>query len=118
MRRLVFIVAVAILVPVLTPFAVMMSHHAGASNEDEEHEPTHLVRHGNRTTSCGVERWNMKTGMDSGAKRVNLQPVSTNIIHLRSLPALAPCPQPRRRAALSGGRDRDPRRYREHRWGH
>jgi hypothetical protein len=37
--------------------------------------------------SCGVERWSVKTGMDSAAKQVNLTPIKTDIPTLRAIPA-------------------------------
>jgi hypothetical protein len=59
--------------------AVNGGHHPASALEVEgEHEPT--------VGQCGVERWSIKTGTDSGAKRVNQKAVTaTNIFHLRSL---------------------------------
>lgn len=40
------------------------------------------------SNACGVERWAVKTGTDTGGRRINLNVVtSANIFHLRSLPA-------------------------------
>lgn len=87
---LVTIATIVILTAV--PLAAAVTRPAGANNESEEHEPVHLIRHGNRTTSCGIERWAVKTGMDPDARKVNVSPVATNIIHLRSLPAPSQLP--------------------------
>src|SRR5437016_13872382 len=57
---------------------------AGSLEQEAEHEQT--VKLG--VTSCGVERWRIKTGTDSGATLVNQKAlVPSNIIKLRSFPA-------------------------------
>lgn len=78
------VVVTIIVVSIAAIMALSLSRGAGANVEDEEHEAVHLIRHGNSTTSCGIERWKVKTGMDPSAQRVSMQPVSTNIQHLRS----------------------------------
>jgi hypothetical protein len=65
------------------------SHQITAAPESEEHEP--LVYHG--VTACGVERWFVKTGIDSDARKVNTKAVvNDTIFHLRSLPSPASIP--------------------------
>lgn len=57
---------------------------AGSLDQEAEHEQT--VKIG--VTTCGVERWSIKTGTDAGAKSVNQKAlVPSNIFHLRTLPA-------------------------------
>jgi hypothetical protein len=57
---------------------------AGSLDQEAEHEQT--VKIG--VTTCGVERWSIKTGTDAGARTVNQKLlVPSNIFHLRLLPA-------------------------------
>jgi len=71
---------VAVLAVLLLP-----AYQVKAGARSEEHENEAIVLRG--TTACGVERWAVKTGMDSGARQVNQKAVvNTTIFHLRSLP--------------------------------
>jgi hypothetical protein len=57
---------------------------AGSLDQEAEHEQT--VKIG--VTTCGVERWSIKTGTDASARLVNQKNVvPSNIFHLRTLPA-------------------------------
>jgi hypothetical protein len=57
---------------------------AGSLDQEAEHEQT--VKIG--VTTCGVERWHVKTGTDAGARSVNQKTlVPSTIFHLRGLPA-------------------------------
>jgi len=57
---------------------------ASPASLDQENEP--IVHRG--SAACGVERWFVKTGMDSDARKVNTKAVvQTTIFHLRSLTA-------------------------------
>jgi hypothetical protein len=72
---------------VLTVIALLLpSAMVTGANRDVQGEQETVVHYG--TTACGVERWWIKTGIDPGAQSINIRKVtSTNIIHLRSLPA-------------------------------
>jgi hypothetical protein len=67
--------------------AFLLSAHPGAAGSlDQEQEHEQVVKIG--VTTCGVERWSIKTGTDSGARSVNQRTVvPSNIFHLRTLPA-------------------------------
>jgi hypothetical protein len=57
---------------------------AGSLDQEAEHEQT--VKIG--VTTCGVERWSIKTGTDAGARSVNQRTiVPSTIFHLRTFPA-------------------------------
>jgi hypothetical protein len=78
----------AILAVVLVSLTVVLTRGAGAvaGSRSEEHEHEAIVVRG--VTSCGVERWFVKTGMDRDASKVNIKTATgTNIGHLRSLPS-------------------------------
>src|SRR5450759_5911491 len=88
-RWLVGLVTTTVLAVVI-PFA-MPAHEGSAGSLDQEAEHEQTVKIG--VTSCGVERWSIKTGTDSGAKSVNQKTlVPANIFHLRTLPAPASPP--------------------------
>ncbi|MGH2442103.1 MAG: hypothetical protein ACRDFX_02920, partial [Chloroflexota bacterium] len=58
----------------------------------EEHDVSYRMYH-HRVVACGLERWSVKTGTDSAARRVNTRRVvNTSIAHMRSLspPAYLP----------------------------
>jgi hypothetical protein len=62
---------------------------AGSLDQEAEHEQT--VKIG--VTTCGVERWGIKTGTDAGARSVNQKTVvPSTIFHLRTLPAPSSLP--------------------------
>jgi hypothetical protein len=83
-RWLVGLVTMTVLAVVLA-FA-LPAHPGSAGSLDQEAEHEQTVKIG--VTSCGVERWSIKTGTDAGAKSVNQKAiVPANIFHLRSLPA-------------------------------
>ncbi len=56
------------------------------SNEEDEKDELTTATSASSTGSCGVERWNVKTGTDSGASSVNTTPQSTTIASLDALP--------------------------------
>jgi hypothetical protein len=57
---------------------------AGSLDQEREHEQTVHIG----VTTCGVERWGVKTGTDAGARSINQKTlVPSNIFHLRTLPA-------------------------------
>jgi hypothetical protein len=65
----------------------------GEPGQDADHE-TIVHRNG---AACGVERWNVKTGMDPDARAVDLRHVvATSIFHMRALPAPVTLPANRR----------------------
>ncbi|GAC1526432.1 MAG: hypothetical protein NVS2B16_34700 [Chloroflexota bacterium] len=73
-------------------------HSSAQSQEDREA----VVRY--RTTTCGVERWAIKTGMDRDASRVDTHHVvATTITHLRfmSAPSQPPLTSRVRRTELT-----------------
>jgi hypothetical protein len=83
-RWLVGLVAMSVLAVVLA-FA-LPAHQGSAGSLDQEAEHEQTVKIG--VTSCGVERWSVKTGTDQGARSVNQKTlVPSNIFHLRTLPA-------------------------------
>jgi hypothetical protein len=62
------------------------AHEGSAGSLDQEAEHEQTVKIG--VTTCGVERWSIKTGTDAGAHSVNQKTlVPTNIFHLRTFPA-------------------------------
>jgi hypothetical protein len=78
------LVAMSVLAAVLA-FA-LPAHQGSAGSLDQEAEHEQTVKIG--VTSCGVERWSVKTGTDQGARSVNQKTlVPSNIFHLRTLPA-------------------------------
>jgi hypothetical protein len=83
-RWLVALVTVTVLAVALAFALPAHPGSAGSLDQEQEHEQT--VKIG--VTSCGVERWSIKTGTDAGAKSVNQKTlVPANIFHLRTLPA-------------------------------
>jgi len=80
MRRFViWTTLVATLLAVAAPTYLVT---AAPSSIEQENEP--IVYRG--STGCGVERWSVKTGMDSDAGKVNAKSVTqTTIFNLRSL---------------------------------
>jgi hypothetical protein len=83
-RWLAGLVTMTVLAVVLA-FA-LPAHEGSAGSLDQEAEHEQTVKIG--VTSCGVERWSIKTGTDSGARSVNQKAlVPSNIFHLRTLPA-------------------------------
>lgn len=83
-RWLVGLVTVTVLAVALA-FA-LPAHEGSAGSLDQEAEHEQTVKIG--VTSCGVERWSIKTGTDAGASSVNQKSlVPANIFHLRTLPA-------------------------------
>jgi hypothetical protein len=88
-RWLAGLVAMSVLAVVLA-FA-LPAHESSAGSLDQEQEHEQTVKIG--VTSCGVERWSIKTGTDAGARSINQKaPVPANIFHLRALPAPASPP--------------------------
>jgi hypothetical protein len=73
----ILVVVIAFLLP---------AHEGSAGSLDREGEHEAVVQRG--VTTCGVERWGVKTGTDVGARSVNQKTVvPSNIFHLRTLPA-------------------------------
>jgi hypothetical protein len=70
---------------------VLPPHQGSAGSLDREQEHEQIVKLG--VTSCGVERWSIKTGTDSGVRSINLKTViPSNIFHLRMIAAPASLP--------------------------
>jgi hypothetical protein len=64
-------------------------HDAANASEEADREPIIFYR----VTACGVERWAVKTGIDSGARLVDTKNVvNTTIFHLRTLTPPAQLP--------------------------
>jgi hypothetical protein len=83
-RWLVGLVTMTVLAVVLA-FA-LPAHPGSAGSLDQEAEHEQTVKIG--VTSCGVERWSIKTGTDAGARSINQKAlVPANVFHLRTLPA-------------------------------
>jgi hypothetical protein len=84
MRWLGALIGTMILAVVLAFLLPAHPSSAGSLDQEAEHEQT--VKIG--VTSCGVERWSIKTGTDKDAKLVNQKAlVPSNIFKLRILPA-------------------------------
>jgi hypothetical protein len=84
MRWLGALIGTTILAVVLAFLLPAHPGSAGSLDQEAEHEQT--VKIG--VTTCGVERWSIKTGTDSGARSVNQKLlVPSNVFHLRLLPA-------------------------------
>jgi hypothetical protein len=74
------VITIVVLAFVLPP----RNGSAGSLDREEEHEA--IVHRG--VTSCGVERWSIKTGLDAGAKSITQKViVPANIPKLRALSA-------------------------------
>src|SRR5579872_3028417 len=81
----------ALAAPVVAAIAVAAvllttSHRGDAGSADFQGENEPIVHRG--AVACGVERWAIKTGIDSSVRRVNTRTtVPTTIFHLRSIAA-------------------------------
>jgi hypothetical protein len=76
-------VAIAV---IFVGFVLLPAYRASGGARSEGHENEAVAYRG--ATSCGIERWAVKTGMDSDARQVNQTAVhKTSIFHLRSLAA-------------------------------
>jgi hypothetical protein len=88
-RWLVGLVTITVLAVVLAFALPAHPGSAGSLDQEQEHEQTMKIG----VTTCGVERWAIKTGTDAGARSVNQKSlVPSNIFHLRTLPAPASPP--------------------------
>jgi hypothetical protein len=83
-RWLVGLVTLTVLAVALA-FA-LPAHEGSAGSLDQEAEHEQTVKIG--VTTCGVERWSVKTGTDAGARSINQKSLlPANIFKLRTLPA-------------------------------
>ena len=68
-------------------FAAACSSPAGSPVAQKTDPPS--ANDGDKLTStgCGVERWDVKTLKDAGAKKINFKPVASTVAALRLIPA-------------------------------
>jgi len=93
MKRLLFRSLAIIVVALGASVGFATWHTSSATGSDNHEQDIEAIVH-RGVTSCGVERWWVKTGIDTGAKSIDTKHVvSTTIFHLRSLPAPSYLPQ-------------------------